>query len=100
MTTIGQLPLITPPGSFYCSRGFCYLLGGIPECGAARRVRESVFDVIVLLQNDRFPTKTFGDDDQLPQHKKDLLFLPRTKIPANDDKRPLLKNIKEPQAHT
>lgn len=81
MTTIGQLPLITPPGTFYCSRGFCYLLGVIPECGVARRVRESVFDVIVLLQNDRSPTKTFGDDYQLPQHNKTSYFLPIQKYP-------------------
>ena len=81
MTTIGQLPLITPPGSFYCSRGGCYLLGVIPECGAARRVRESVFDVIVLLQNGRSPTKTFGDDYQLPQHNKTSYFCPVQKYP-------------------
>ena len=36
----------------------------IPECGAARRVRESVFAVVVPLRNDRSPTKTFGDDDK------------------------------------
>ena len=35
----------------------------IPECFAARRVRESVFVVVVLLQNDRSPTKFLGDDE-------------------------------------
>ncbi|WP_432635841.1 hypothetical protein [Candidatus Avelusimicrobium sp.] len=32
----------------------------IPEC----RSRESVFAVVVLLRNDRSPTKFLGDDDK------------------------------------
>ena len=35
----------------------------ISECGAARRVRESVFAVVVLVRNDRTPTKSLGNDD-------------------------------------
>ena len=65
MTTIGQLPLITPPGSFYCSRGFCF-------------VKKAV---VFLFYNGRSPTKTFGDDYQLPQHNKTSYFLPIQKYP-------------------
>ena len=35
----------------------------LPECLAARRVRKSVFAVVVPLHNDRSPTETFGDDE-------------------------------------